>query len=101
MVTSLRVFITTPSFSDIISFHDMAPIHKRLSKDSLFVLEDADEQEQQEVNALDVSFPPGGHCSNAHLVRGPLQHSAPTLHLVPAKRLSFVICTCIYLQRVY
>ena len=41
-----------------ISWHDL--IHKTLSKDSLFVLEDADEQEQQEVNALDVSFPPGG-----------------------------------------
>ena len=38
----------------------MTLIHKTLSKDSLFFLEDADDQEQQEVNALDVSFPPGG-----------------------------------------
>ena len=42
------------------------------------------------MNALEVSFPPGGHCSPS---QGALQHSVPTMHLVSARGPSFVICT--------
>ena len=54
----------------------MTLIHKTLSKDSLFVLEDADDQEQQEVNALDVSFLPGGQQAPSLS-----QRALPCLHL--------------------